>query len=82
MHGVLTIFETGPNKSNSQSKAGRAQMQTKSNTKPMTQNKHGSAQRPLQSEGWRSGSGFWVKKEGIPLTCDIVIETRGIKQDS
>lgn len=51
MHGVLTIFETGPNKSNSQSKAGRAQMQTKSNTKPMTQNKHGSAQRPLQSEG-------------------------------
>lgn len=58
MHGVLTIFETGPNKSNSQSKVGRAQRQTKSNTKPMTQNKHGIAQRPLQSEGCRSGSGF------------------------
>jgi hypothetical protein len=41
MHGVLTIFEMGPNKSRSQSKAGRAQVQTQSNTKPMIQNKHG-----------------------------------------
>lgn len=75
MHGVLTIFETGPNKSNSQSKVGRAQIQTESNTKPMTQNKHGIAQRPLQSEGCRRGSAFRVKKEGIPLKCSRVIET-------
>lgn len=43
MHRVLTIFEVGPSKSNFWSKAGRFQMQTQSNMKPMTQNQHGIA---------------------------------------
>lgn len=60
MHRVLTIFEMGPSKSNSWSKAGRVHIQTQSNTKPTTQTWYSAG--PLQRKGCRREKGFRVKK--------------------
>ena len=56
------------------SKAGRGHIQTQSNTKPTTQNKHGIAQGHCKGRAIEGGVVLGWRKEGIPLKYNKIIE--------